>query len=60
MYNRQLSRFGLFQPEDVNNILVRNVGTDLPDYAVAREYEASQFWEPEIVYRVSQKERPIL
>jgi hypothetical protein len=27
---------------------------------VAREYEASQFWEPEIVYRVSQKERPIL
>jgi hypothetical protein len=59
MYNRRLSRLGLFQPEDVNNIFFRNVGSDLPDYEVVREHEASQFWEPQIVYRVSQEERSI-
>jgi hypothetical protein len=43
MYNRRLFRLDLFQPENVNNVFLRNVGTDLPDYAVVREHEASQF-----------------
>jgi hypothetical protein len=63
MYNRRLFRLGFFQLEDVGNILLRNADTQLPDYGVERprlhEHEASQFWEPQIVYGVSPEERSI-